>query len=378
MRRGLTVVLACAGLLVAGCGSDADNSSSGGGGGSSTTAAADPALKQFQDAATAAQAPVTDFPGPDTGPTPVPKGKKMFIITCSSQGVGCVKLSDGIEEAAKELGWTTTVIDGKGNPQVWNGAIRTAITSKADAIAIVAVPPALVGDGLKRAKAAGIPVISGFNPPSTQASGVYAFVTPDHTAQGKAMADWIISDSGGKAKVVLVREDAFPEIKERQDAVAAELGKCSGCEIVATPQSELASLSNRFPGVVTSTLQAHPDAEYIVTPYDAASIFAGQAIRTAGKSGQVKITGFEGDPSAIDAIKKGDQAATIADPTHFMGWQIVNETVRALAKQKPTNILNKWRLFTKDNINEVKTDVYELDYDYRSNFKSLWTTGKSK
>jgi ribose transport system substrate-binding protein len=373
------VVLACAGLLVAGCGSDSDKKSSSSGGGADTTAAAaDPAVQEFQTAAEAAQAPVTDFPGPNTGPTPVPKGKKLFIITCSSQGVGCVKLSDGIEEAAKVLGWTTTVIDGKGNPQVWNGAIRTAITSKADAIAIVAVPPALVGDGLKRAKAAGIPVISGFNPQSTQDSGVHAFVTPDHTAQGKAMADWIIADSGGKAKVVLVREDAFPEIKERQDAVAAELGKCSGCEIVATPQSELASLSNRFPGVITSTLQAHPDAEYIVTPYDAASIFAGQAIRTAGKSGQVKITGFEGDPSAIDAIAKGDQAATIADPTHFMGWQIVNETVRALAGQKPTNILNKWRLFTKDNIAEVKTDVYELDYDYRSNFKSLWTTGKAK
>jgi ribose transport system substrate-binding protein len=370
------VALACAGLLVAGCGSDADKSSGSGSSGGDKTTAADPALKEFQDAATAAEAPVSDFPGPNEGPSPVPKGKKLFIITCSSQGVGCVKLSDGIEEAAKVLGWTTTVIDGKGNPQVWNGAIRTAITSKADAIAIVAVPPALVGDGLKRAKAAGIPVISGFNPQSTQDSGVQAFVTPDHTAQGKAMADWIISDSGGKAKVVLVREDAFPEIKERQDGVAAELAKCSGCKIVATPQSELASLSNRFPGVITSTLQAHPDAEYIVTPYDAASIFAGQAIRTAGKSGQVKITGFEGDPSAIAAIKKGEQAATIADPTLFMGWQVVNETVRAFANEKPTNILNRWRLFTKDNIGEVKTDVYEPEYDYRAKFTALWTTGK--
>jgi ribose transport system substrate-binding protein len=377
MRRGFTVVLTCAGLLVAGCGSSGSSSSSSTSSGGATPAS-DPALKQAQDSATAASAPITAFPGPNTGPTPVPKGKKMFVITCSSQGIGCVKLSDGIAEAAKQLGWTTTVIDGKGNPQVWNGAIRTAITSKADAIALVAVPPALVGDGLKRAKAAGIPVISGFNPPSTQASGVYAFVTPDHTAQGKAMADWIISDSGGKAKVVLVREDAFPEIKERQDGLAAELSKCSGCSIVATPQSELASLSNRFPGVITSTLQAHPEAKYIVTPYDAASIFAGQAIRTAGKTGQVKITGFEGDPSAIAALKKGDQAATVADPTHFMGWQVVNETVRALAHQKPTNILNKWRLFTKDNIGEVKGDVYETEYDYRSKFKSLWTTGKVK
>jgi ribose transport system substrate-binding protein len=365
-------------LLVAGCGSSSDNSStSGSNGGDSSTASADPALKQFQDAAKAAAAPVTEFPGPDTGPTPVEKGKSMYIITCSSQGVGCVKLSDGIEEAAQALGWKTTVIDGKGNPQVWNGAIRTAITAKADAIAIIAVPPALVGDGLQRAKAAGIPVISGFNPPSTQESGVYAFVTPDHTKQGTAMADWIIADSGGKAKVILVREDAFPEIKERQDGVAAELAKCTGCEIVATPQSELASLSNRFPGVVTSTLQAHADAQYIVTPYDAASIFAGQAIRTAGKSGQVKIIGFEGDPSAIGAIKKGEQAATIADPTHFMGWQIVNEAVRAMAGEKPSNLLNAWRLFTKENIGEVTSDVYETDYDYRSKFKSLWSSGKA-
>jgi ribose transport system substrate-binding protein len=376
MRRSFAVTLAVAAVLVTGCGSsssdDKSSSSSSGSSGSS-----DPALKVFQDGATAAAAPLTEFPGPKTGPTPVPKGKSLFIITCSSQGVGCVKLSDGIEEAAKEIGWKTTVIDGKGNPQVWNGAIRTAIASKADAIAIIAVPPALVGDGLKRAKAAGIPVVSGFNPPSTQESGVYAFVTPDHTKQGEAMADWIISDSGGKAKVVLVREDAFPEIKERQDGFAKQLAKCSGCKIVATPQSELASLSNRFPGVVTSTLQANPDAQYIVTPYDAASIFANQGIRATGKTGKVKVTGFEGDPSAIAAIKKGEQAATIADPTHFMGWQIVNETVRALAKQKPTNLLNGWRLLTKDNIGEVKTDVWETEYDFRSKFKALWSTGKA-
>src|SRR5262245_38833480 len=123
-----------------------------------TAAAEDPAA-----IVAAARAPQTKWTSPTTSAKPV-SGKSIYVVTCASQGIGCVRAAKGVEEAGSALGWQVRTIDGRGDPATWNGAILSAVTAKANGIVLAAVPPMLVGDALQQAVAAKLPIVSVFNP----------------------------------------------------------------------------------------------------------------------------------------------------------------------------------------------------------------------
>jgi ribose transport system substrate-binding protein len=171
----------------------------------SAAASTDEAAK----AVTEASAPLSQWPGAKTPVTPE-KGKTLYVITCASQGIGCVRAAKGVEEAGAALGWTVRTIDGQGDPATWNKGIQAAIAAKADGVVLAAVPPMLVGDALQKAAAAKVAVVSVFNPLPAKKDSVFAYVRPNHTDQGKLAADWVAADSNHAAKVILVSDPIFP------------------------------------------------------------------------------------------------------------------------------------------------------------------------
>ena len=185
------------------------------------------------NAVDAARAPVTKWPGPAVAVKPE-TGKTVYVITCASQGIGCVRAAKGVEEAGAALGWTVRTIDGQGDPATWNKGIQSAVAAKANGIVLAAVPPMLVGDALEKAAAAKITVVSVFNPLPAKKDNVFAYVRPVHADQGKLAADWVAVDSQGKGKVILVSDKVFPELLERVNGFTAELAKCEDCKIVET------------------------------------------------------------------------------------------------------------------------------------------------
>lgn len=319
-----------------------------------------------------AREPLTQWPGP-TASVKAEKGKKIVVVTCSSQGIGCVRAANGVAAAGKVLDWDVQVIDGRGDPGTWNGAILSAIAAKADGIVLDAVPPMLVGDALERARKAGISVVSVFNPLPENPQSLFAWVRPDHEEQGRLAAAWVIKDSGGKANVLLVEDKEFPELAERVKGFRDVLASCAGCSIKENIESTLGTMAQRLPGAVASALSRHADADYLVAPFDSNAFFASEGVRQAGRSGKVKVSGYEGDPQTIAAIHSGTQAMTIADPAEWMGWQAADELARAFAGDKPANVPVPFRLIDKDNA--PKTEGWMGDLDYQAEFRKLW--GKS-
>ena len=329
-----------------------------------TAAVADPAADVAK-----AHAPLTTWTGPKASATPQ-SGKSIYVITCASQGIGCIRAAKGVEEAGNALGWQVRTIDGRGDPATWNSGILSAIAAKADGIVLAAVPPMLVGDALQQAAAANIPIVSVFNPLPDKRDSVFAYVRPDHVAQGKLAAEWVTVDSGGKAKVILVEDRIFPELVERSTGFRQALKECSGCEIVETVDSTIATMAQRLPGAVAAALSRHPEATYVIAPFDSNGFFANEGVRQAGRIGQVKVASYEGDPQTIAAIRDGQYAMTIADPAEWMGWQAADELVRAFAKAQPSNVLVAWKLIDKDNA--PNTPGWFGDVDFRAEYKRLW------
>jgi ribose transport system substrate-binding protein len=93
-------------------------------------------------------------------------------------------------------------------------------------------------------------------------------------------------------------------------------------------------------------------------------------VRQAGRTGKVKIAGYEGDPQTIDAIHNATQAATIADPAEWMGWQAIDELNRSFAGAPAQNTPVVFKLIDKSNVPDTKG--WLGDYDFKAEYRKLW------
>lgn len=355
-------------VLAAGCGSSNDAKGSGSAsssGASTSTAAGGAGLTAAKQAVAAASEPIASWDG--FGPAIKPAaGKHIVAIECSSLGVGCVQGANAVKEAGAKLGWSVDVVNGKGDPTVWNSAIQSAVASKADGIALFAISPAVVKDGVAKAKAAGIPVVADFVGPKADALNV-----PDPQAGGKIMADFLAGDSGGKANVLVLNDGEFPLTVDRFKAMGDALGSsCPGCK-TKTVEFTFATMPTKLAGQVASALQADPSIGYVVAPFDAAVTFVRQGARQGG--GKAKVASFEGDPPTMKTIGDGTQVADVAGPNVWTGWQAVDSLARLMLKQPVLDKPIPVRLFTAAN----KADAvnWDGDLDFRSKYAQLWGKG---
>lgn len=376
---GVTLLVILA-TVVAACGSSSGSSTSGEGSSGSAKQSSggnvEPAASKseaggtgtFGSMAAKYKQPITEFPGP-TEPVKPPTGKKIVAITCSTQGIGCVRAAQGATEAGKVLGWAVKTVDGQGTPSAWNAAILNAISSHADGIILAAVPPPLVGDALSKAKAAGIPVVEVFE--TAPSNLAFASVNFDHHEQGEAIADWVANDSEESAQVLVVEDTEFETLTERVKGFEEGLAKCDGCNVVETVNSQIGTMANTVPSAVASALSSHPEINYVVSPFDSNAIFASQGVQQAGKEGQVKVVGYEGDPQAVSTIREGGiEVATAADPAEWMGWQADDELARAMTGQKAEETPVPWKVIDATNL--PKSNTWTGDIDYQSEFEQLW------
>jgi len=354
------------GAGVAACGSsesDGGSSSPAGSGVAPTVAAT---VEKFS-------APVT-WPGPTTPVTP-PKGKRITIVICGSQGITRVRVGDGAKAAAEALGYQATVVDGRSQPDVWNHAVQSAIASKTDGIVLAAVPAGLVAGAVDKAKAAGIPVVSALAVSGSPTAKV-GLNRPDVASANSA---FIAKDSGGEANVLLLRDAEFPETEITAELYPKELeAACSKCSVTKEVSFSLALAPQRLAGNIAQALQQNPTINYIITPFDTVMPFLSQGIRQAGKAGKVKIVGLGADPPSIQAIQAGDQVMSLGSPAEWLGWNAVDAIVRALANKKlppedgmtQSDYVIPQRYVTKSNL--PGASGWDGAFDYASKFEELW------
>lgn len=374
-RVGVLVALVAAlALTLAACGSSSSSSSSSasavGSSSSASSASAAPSGVAASAAATVAkyEKPVTAWPGPNTPFTP-PTGKKVTVITCSSTGITCVRVANGVVAAGKALGWSVNVVDGKGDPTVWNSAIRQAIADKSNGIVLAAVVPALASGAVQAARSAHIPVIYALG---NVLQGTNLAMDTDRAQAGRVLADWTAVDSGGKAQVLVLFDNEFPELVSFSNAYIAELkAVCPKCTVVGKPSFTLETFATRLPGIISNVMRDNPGLKYVVAPYDSASTFIQQGARQVGRT--VKVMGDGGDQPTVANLKDGSESASMGVPSEWMGWQALDAIGRFLAgKPLPTTPVVQGLMVPADISTQAPTGSYSGGFDYQAHYEKLW------
>ena len=329
----------------------------------------------------AATARVTKWDGPTTGPKAA-SGKTIIYIAGDLRNGGTEGVSRGVGEAAKAIGWTLRILDGRGDISARTAAVNQAIALKPDGIVLGGFDAIEQNAALATLKAAGIPYVgwhATVAPGPDPATGMFANVNTRIADVAQTAADLAIVDSNGKAGVVIFGDSNYEMAIGKARMMAADIQKCSGCTVLTLEDSPMTEASTRMPQLTTSLLQRYGAKwTYSLAVNDLYYDFMAASLGAAGLSGTDaphNISAGDGSESAFQRIRsKQYQIATVAEPLTEQGWQLVDELNRAFAHQPWSGYVSPVHLVTADNIayDGGPKNLFDPDNGYRAAYEKIW------
>jgi ribose transport system substrate-binding protein len=386
-------------LLLTACGSSSSSSSSSASssGSSETTdpsvvSGAQKLIEQGVAGMVAAAKPENDITladwEPATGWTPppttvaTPTAKKVYVIACAAVAPFCNDVAQGAVDAAEQIGWDATFLDGKGTPQGFADAFQTAIAGKPDAILTMAIPESVAGTYIAEARDKGIKTIgiSSVSEAGTPADRKYdAYVSARENPNAQLEAWWTIADSGGKANVAYIWDPAFPFLVESLAAAKKVFAQCAGCTVEEVVNTDIPTLAD--PGkaqqVAVSLLQQHPDVDYVLLPYGIGTRSVIDAAKSLGRD--IKVVNKNSDPVNIGLVHSGLLAQENGTSPAMAGWAGVDQAIRVLGGGEP---LADWEpnlpihVYVSSNAPATGTFDWDKATDYKSKYLELWGAAK--
>ncbi len=208
--------------------------------------------------------------------------------------------------------------------------VEDYINKKVGAIVLAACDTKALNGLIDRAMDNGIPVI-------TIDSGVdhdrpLSFIATDNVKAAELAADELAHLIGSKGEVALLPHvpGAATSIM-REEGFKKGIAKYHDVKLVAVQysQSDVATAM----GVIENMLSAHPNLAGIFATTEAGTLGAVQALSARGKTGQVKVVGFDAAVDEITALRNGGVQALIVQDPFKMGYLGVKAAMEAIAKR---------------------------------------------
>lgn len=304
------------------------------------------------------------------------KGKHIYIITSLMAVPFVATIAHGVEDAAKQVGITTTLVDGKGQVTEWNRALAQAVSQKADGIVTVGASPELMKGPMGEALKAKIPVVDAVTADKTAAlvPGTFSHVSISFYHSGQLQADYAIAKTGGKANVLILGDNEFPGEVSRVEGMQKEFSTlCPACK-VTVQDTQVANLGVKLGQMTQTLLRRDPSINMVLPTYDAQAIYVVPAIKEANFKNPVEVIGSDAVPGNLDWIRQGNvQIADVGEPEVWLGWAALDEVSRGMLGMKAVDENIPLRLFTKDNLTGVSNDENDLfGGDFVAQYKKLW------
>jgi ribose transport system substrate-binding protein len=214
-------------------------------------------------------------------------------------------------------------------------AVSTLINEKPDILIVQNPTTTLLARELKRAMDSGIKVIQ-VNMASNQLTDAY--VGADVPKLGRMLAQEVIGTCGGgkgSGKVSIIQGEATAAYSLDMTTAATELFKSDpSIKIVSSQPSNWDA--NKAAEITTNVLQQNPDLCAIFSVWGPQTAGAAQAVKNAGKQGQVKIfVASDGQPADCDMLEQGLFTKNLSYRADTQGEAIVNAVLTLLQDSRP-------------------------------------------
>jgi len=234
--------------------------------------------------------------------------------------------------------------------------VENFISQKVDAIIVNPVDTASTANIIKAATAAKIPLVFvNRRPDQKDLPKDVVAVTSDDVEAGKLQMQYIAEKLGGKGRIVILLGDlANNSTTNRTKGVKEVLAKYPDIKI---EQEQTGTwLRDKGMTLVNDWLTQGREFDAVLANNDEMAIGASMALKSAGKEkGRVLIAGVDGTPDGLNAIAKGDMAASAFQDAKGQAVGSV-EAARKMAKNEATeqNVVIPFKLITPDNVKDFK------------------------
>lgn len=265
---------------------------------------------------------------------------------------------DAMVEEAKKLGVKLIVLDSENEASKQASNMEDLVAMGVDGIVANPIDVDSLTPAINAAVAKGVTVAT-FDRAAKNSKYSF-FVGCDDVEGGRLVADFVAKALDGKGKIVLLTgtPGSSPALN-RTKGFFDRLGKYPGLKVVFNQTGEF--WREKGMQVMEDAITATKgDFDAVVCQNDDMMMGAIQAILTAGIDlGEVVITGYDGVPDGLRAVREGEADCTVQYPIG-QAPEVLRRLVAYLRGEKPAQkdyMMPPW-IITKDNLDTG--DFYSL------------------
>ncbi|MER8976327.1 MULTISPECIES: substrate-binding domain-containing protein [unclassified Mesorhizobium] len=278
------------------------------------------------------------------------------LVNINQQALFFNQINEGAQKTADAAGAKLVIFNANNVPSAQNDAIENYITQKVDGIILVAIDVNGVKPAITAAKAAGIPVIA-IDAQIPDGDNI-SFIGVDNTKAGedigKFYADYVKTDMAGKAKIGIVgalnsfiqnqRLDGFKKAVTESGQAVTFLDTVDGQNVQETALSASENL-----------MTANPDMNSLYATGEPALLGAVSAVTSQGRTGDVKVFGWDLTKQAVQGIDDGWVVAVVQQDPAGEGKAAVEALGKLKKGEKIDPIINiPVTIVTKKNVDQYR------------------------
>jgi len=230
--------------------------------------------------------------------------------------------------------------------------VEDLIAQKVDAISVCAIGNEAIVPAVKKANAAKIPFFIHNSLEKLPGGRVTAYVGYNQRKGGMMMGKFAAKLLKQGGKVLILEGIPGYHTRERKAGFLAGL-KSAGNRKISVVGSQPADWERSKAMAVTENfLQREPELKLVFGCSDEMALGAASAAKSHSVKGMYFL-GIDGNPNAIDAIKRGDMTATLGVYPKKMGVITVETMLKQLGKKKvPRLVETPMEIVTAENADE--------------------------
>ena len=246
--------------------------------------------------------------------------QKIGLIVSTLNNPFFVDLKSGIEKRAKELGYDVVVLDSQNDPAKEVSNMEDLTVKDVDIVLLNPVDSDSAIASVMIANNSNLPVMT----VDRVANGgkVVSHIASDNVAGGDMAAKFLIVELEGTAGSSATRDRG----QGFDDGI-----RKNGFNLVAKQSADF----DRTKGltVMENIIQSKGDIDAVFAQNDEMALGAQKALEAANMK-DVLIVGFDATDDAVDAVKQGKMAATVAQQPLLIGETAVNAVHKVLSGEK--------------------------------------------
>jgi len=215
-------------------------------------------------------------------------------------------------------------------------AVENFVTQKYDIIVVAPADSKAMVTPLAKAVKAGVVVINidvELDQAAKKAAGIdLAFFGPDNRTGAKLAGDLLAKDLGPGGKVVIL--EGNPEADNGQQRKKGFMDSVAEGKLQLLDSKTAHWETEEANTLMTNFLTQHHDIQGVMAANDSMVLGVVKALDAAGKSGQIKVVGFDDIPAVKQLVKSGKVLATVEQYGAQMAAMGIDYGLRQLAGEK--------------------------------------------